>query len=306
MARAPYLAAGLLAASLALACASLAPGPADTGRIFAWEVAPEASGAGGAFLLGSVHVAKEDLRFDPAVDAAFEEAEVVVVEVDLGALTPDETAALLVETGRLAEGGDLKELVEEATWEQFDALLQENGQSAEGYRVFEPWVAMLAVSAILAQERELSGEAGVDRHFLERRSLGQELIALETLAFQLSLFDETPLEQQLAMLGALVAEAGESGDTIETLYAAWERGDTRAVEEIVFVAQDDPRLADFQERLFERRNHSMAERLDALLDDGRRYFVVVGAGHLVGETGIPALLEARGHGVRQIERSGVE
>ncbi len=45
----------------------------------------------------------------------------------------------------------------------------------------------------------------------------------------------------------------------------------------------------------------MAGRLHQLAKDGKTRFVVVGAGHMVGEQGIPALLAERGW---QVDRVG--
>lgn len=294
------------------ACATPQPTARDTGLLFLWEV--ESGGPGGrtAHLFGSVHLAKPDLRFDPAVEAAFAGAAALVVELDVRNVEAAESGALVIEYGLLPDDQSLDALVSEATWSEFAALLEQHGQSAEAYRGFEPWVAMVVASALLASEKELSGESGVDLSFLERAG-DREIIELETLAFQLSLFDQLPMDQQVLLLEAVVTEADTSRDSLALLYEAWERGDDELVESIAFAGGDeDPALAELQERMYTRRNRSMAERIDALLRGGqegqgggedRRYFVVVGAGHMVGEAGIPALLAERGHRVRRVERS---
>ena len=49
----------------------------------------------------------------------------------------------------------------------------------------------------------------------------------------------------------------------------------------------------------------MAQRLDELLKEERVWFVVLGAGHMVGDEGIPALLAGRGHRVSRVAKSAV-
>ena len=56
----------------------------------------------------------------------------------------------------------------------------------------------------------------------------------------------------------------------------------------------------FKKRLFDDRNHAMTDKLTGYLRQGGSYFVVVGAGHLVGEQGIVRLLEKRGYKPEQI------
>jgi uncharacterized protein YbaP (TraB family) len=287
------------------ACATPQPAPRDTGLLFLWEVESGSPEGARAHLLGSIHLARKDLRFDPAVEAAFASSRALVVELDLRALDAAASSALVLEHGRLPQGPSLDELVSEAAWSEFTALLDAHGQSTEFYRGFEPWVAMLAASALLASEKDLSGEAGVDRAFLERAG-AREVIALETLELQLALFDELPLDQQVLLLEAVVAEADDSRDSLGELYEAWRLGDAEFLASIALDDGGDPALAALQERMYADRNQAMVERIDALLHEGGeqgRYFVVVGAGHMVGDSGIPALLRDRGHRVRRVVRS---
>jgi uncharacterized protein len=88
------------------------------------------------------------------------------------------------------------------------------------------------------------------------------------------------------------------------LFEAWERGDLDALEsETISPARDDPELRAFYEKVYLARNQSMAQRIDALLREGRTYLIVVGAGHVVGEQGIPALLSRSGHRILRIPKT---
>ena len=96
-----------LALAIALAwaaCTTPQPQPRDTGMLFLWQV--ESAGAGGAqaHLFGSVHLAREGLQLDPAVEAAFEGSAALVVELDVRGVTPADSAALVLEHGQLPQG----------------------------------------------------------------------------------------------------------------------------------------------------------------------------------------------------------
>ena len=60
-----------------------------------------------------------------------------------------------------------------------------------------------------------------------------------------------------------------------------------------------PEFREFGRLLFDERNVTMAAKVDSYLRNASPAFVVVGAGHLVGPMGIPALLQAKGYDVAQ-------
>ena len=85
------------------------------------------------------------------------------------------------------------------------------------------------------------------------------------------------------------------------LFEAWERGDEARLEELLFrPLTEEPEFASLYERLFFERNRKMSEKLGELASDGRTRFVVLGAGHMLGDRGIPALLAGRGFEVEPL------
>ena len=53
------------------------------------------------------------------------------------------------------------------------------------------------------------------------------------------------------------------------------------------------------EKLIYERNRTMAQKIEEFLKTKETYFVIVGAGHLVGEKGIVGILKKRGYRVEQ-------
>ena len=76
------------------------------------------------------------------------------------------------------------------------------------------------------------------------------------------------------------------------MIAAWRDGDTAGLERSL---EDDFRdYPDLADMLIYQRNQRWAEQVEAMMDGDEDVLLVVGAMHLVGERGLPALLEARG------------
>jgi hypothetical protein len=62
----------------------------------------------------------------------------------------------------------------------------------------------------------------------------------------------------------------------------------------------DPLLKAFQDQLIYKRNIAMAQQLETYMATPKKYFVVVGAGHLVGERSILALLREKRYQIDQL------
>ena len=82
----------------------------------------------------------------------------------------------------------------------------------------------------------------------------------------------------------------------------WKRGDVACLERILFEDALDryPSFVSIYDSLFFKRNEEMANDIKAFLASEQTYFVVVGAGHLVGEKGIPQLLRNAGYEVNRM------
>jgi uncharacterized protein YbaP (TraB family) len=83
---------------------------------------------------------------------------------------------------------------------------------------------------------------------------------------------------------------------------AWQSGDTGSLA-AQFEEQVTERDRAMYERLLTDRNARWMTELEKLLADNDQSLVIVGAGHLVGAEGVPALLKAEGYTVERIDQS---
>jgi len=155
----------------------------------------------------------------------------------------------------------------------------------------ESWAAALLI-ANGARTSETGN--GVDRALLAQ---GLPVVALESYAVQFALFDRLAARDQAVLLTEAAREAGSGSE--ERLAEAWLTGELGVLErETQRGILADPEL---RQALLTARNGAWAERVAGLLAEGRRPFVAVGAGHMLGTEGLPALLVARGYSVRRIQ-----
>ena len=84
------------------------------------------------------------------------------------------------------------------------------------------------------------------------------------------------------------------------MVAAWENGDAEALDTLMVDSMKDVDSAIY-EALIVRRNAAWVEDIKALMEGDEDALVTVGAGHLVGEGGVPALLQAEGYTVERVQ-----
>ena len=107
-------------------------------------------------------------------------------------------------------------------------------------------------------------------------------------------------DEQEKMLWSAISHAEDLARRTDPLFEAWKNGDTEKMEKLVADAFQDPELKAFQDQLIYKRNISMAQQLETYMATPKKYFVVVGAGHLVGDRSILALLQEKRYQIDQL------
>jgi uncharacterized protein YbaP (TraB family) len=87
-------------------------------------------------------------------------------------------------------------------------------------------------------------------------------------------------------------DAERPTESLDEFLRAWRAGDDEALaQHLETEFAETPAL---YQSLIVDRNRSWTEQIEGLLDDGRDYLIIVGALHLVGPDGLPAMLAGRG------------
>lgn len=280
--------------TLALALLGLAAVAAEA-RPALWEVE---GGANRIFLFGSVHVLPQGgFAIEGPLADAFAESETVCLEVDTSRIPESEVAALTLARAIDPEGRTLFDLLG-ADAERARTMAAAAGVELAPFAQFEPWFVGLTVALVALQQHGYDVEHGVERIIEQAADRdGKRRCGLETLDEQLGFLDGLePVMQQEILLQTL-AEARDIEAEMQAMLAAWQDGDTGALARQL--AEDFRDYPGLDERLIYERNARWAEQLEAMLDGDDDVLLVVGALHLVGPRGLPALLERRGLKVRR-------
>jgi uncharacterized protein YbaP (TraB family) len=302
----------LFSALLGLACASApapvpvaaeAPAPAPAERAFLWEVKSAQAQGGTVYVVGSIHLGRPgELSFPASMDAAFARSDALVVEVDVGTVDALALQRFILEQGMLPPNQRLSERLDPETAKLLGPAAERVGLPLAGLERMRPWVVAVTLSVMELQRAGYQAGLGVDRVFLDRARGAKEILELETAEGQLRMLAGLPEPLQDAMLREQLSRSEQFTQGLERIIAAWKAGDAEAMAALVFRDEADPVLRPVYEKLFYERNVRMAQALGGMLAQPRTWFVVVGAGHVVGPEGVVALLEKQGHRVRQLPK----
>jgi uncharacterized protein YbaP (TraB family) len=287
--------AGILALPLML---FLGAPPATASEGPFWKV----SGASGtAYLLGSLHFGTAEMYpLSNPVNAAFQSADRLVVEIDIGAVDPAAMLRWISTEGAYADGTTLADHVSPGVWRALRQRAQQYGVPLELLAAQRPWLAAFTLTAIALERRGFEEHLGVDRHFLSRSGGRIPVVELEGFDYQMGLLADLSEEEQERFLEATLRDLDAESSTFDDIVAAWRRGDADALDEEINAAwRSDPEARTLYERLIGIRNAEMAKKIDSLLEFGGTSFVVVGAAHMVGEGGLAQRLASLGYRVEK-------
>jgi uncharacterized protein YbaP (TraB family) len=271
-------------------------------RGFLWKVEKSAqSGAATLYLYGTIHVGKPAFYpLGPAAGQALQASDAIALEADVS--NPLEAAALVQQRGMYAEPQALRAKLAPAARTRLSKACSRIGLPEEMAWQIKPVMLAVMLGFFDAQRMGYHAMNGVEMYLANiARTQGKPIVEVEGLEAQFALFERVPERQAIAMLNESVQDilSGRSRRDIQELVKVWLAGDLAGLEGSGERAINRPgAMAGFMaEELLEKRNRGMADKAESYLKSGRTHFMAVGALHLVGESGLPALLARRGYRV---------
>lgn len=267
-------------------------------KSFLWKVQSSRSTV---YLLGSIHFMKEDVYpLNQTIESAFESSDKLVVEAninDLGKLD----LRTLADRAFYKNDDHVEKHVSPETYRSIKKESKALGMPIELLRMQKPWFLALSFQAMELVRLGYSPEHGVDYHFLTKAKGKKRILELESLDEQLRLLSGFSDREQEQFLIYTLETLSSMDRQVGNMVRAWTSGDAQAMESTLADAlPPDPSLAPVVQKLFDERNVKMMSKIEGYLNSNGSYFVIVGAGHLVGTRGIVEMLKSRGYVVEQL------
>lgn len=231
------------------------------------------------YLFGAIHLLPEGLDwFGGPLAEAFAASGELVTEIP--ETDPETSQAVLLKHGILPAGQSLRDQMSPKQRTRFERTLASFGLPAAAFDRFKPWYAAVVLATLPLQRKGYSLANGVEADLAARnQAIGRPRHGLETLDYQLSLFDGfSPKVQRTYLFEVIAALPGIEQD-VDDLVDAWQKGDAARLAKLMNADQDDPAMV---AALLTNRNKAWAQWVKARLEQPGTTFVAVGAGHLGG------------------------
>ena len=254
-----------------------------------WRVADEDTTI---YLFGTVHALPEGNEwFAGPLKTAMNSADELVFEVRAEDQDPAVLGPYIQSIALLPEGQNLRTNLNEEQNAKLTSTLAQYNLPADTLNGMEPWFASIQLSSLPLLTAGISGEAGAEKVLDAQARQGVPHYSLETAEYQLSLFDNLPMEAQVKMLTEAMDGMDEVVPSLTEIMDAWRRGDVDKLDDLLNQMEDTPEM---YELIFLQRNRNWAQWIDDRLDLPGTSFIAVGAGHLAGDGSVQKLLEQRG------------
>lgn len=264
-----------------------------------WEVSDEDTTV---YLLGSVHADNDIIYpFGKQLMDTIIKSDAVILEVDLG----DADGITYVQTNSMYGEGDMlsNHISEELMAELMEIYAQYGITDQSILEMYRPWILASEIQSLELYSQSGLSPIVIDMYvYYKALEAGIPIMQIESYQYQTDLFNameddvmEEYLKSSVDSFNGNISEGETSAEVIVKYLNAWRERDADAFNEAYDKdAQEDP----ISLALFGDRDENMYNYVLNLLEENSgQYLVTVGAGHMIGKTGIVERLIESGYEV---------
>lgn len=244
-----------------------------------------------SFLFGTFHLmCKEDIKFSSQLVTAINSSRKVYMELKLDDPSVMMGGILLM---NMKNGTQLKDLYPASDYERLAAFFKDSlGMSLAFFQSMKPYFLESVLYPRLMPCKKLSG---VEEELMTiAKQYRKDIVGLETMEFQAAVFDSIPYEQQAKELLKTIDSLDDYKKDFNTMLLAYKDQRLKDIESLF--TKSEFGMQENQDLLLNNRNKKWVYQLKGIMHE-QPVFVAVGAGHLVGDKGLIALLRKEGYTV---------
>ncbi len=266
-----------------------------------WEISGNGL-AESSYLFGTIHIInKEDYFLPEGTLSAIDQSSDVVFEIDMTEMNDISKVMPLMQKAFMENDLTLKDLLSEEEYALVNDHFQGMGLPLMFMERIKPMFLTVFASGDINPGDLQSGE--VKSYEMEFAEMAQEsnktIGGLETIEYQISIFDSIPYTEQAQMLVESIQSSDLGDDQFKELVDLYKQQNVAQLYEMM---KGDESINEHEDVLLIQRNKNwipvMSERMAST-----KTFFAVGAGHLGGPMGVINLLQEAGYTVKPMVKS---
>ena len=263
---------------------------ADTNNSLLWQV----SGKGlskPSFLFGTFHLlCKDDIKFSDQLRSAVKYADEIYMELDM-----DDPSTLM--SGlfymNMKNGKMLKDFYTPEEYKRIETYFNDSLHTP--LMMFQKVKPYFLVALLYPKMMKCKIFSGVEEEVMKlAKENKKEILGLETIEFQSSVFDSIPYDLQAKELINNLDSLPKYANQFDSMMLAYKDQQLKILER--GLRESDAAMDKYEDLLLNRRNANWVKQLNVIMKN-KSVFVAIGAGHLVGDNGLINLLRKQGYKV---------
>ena len=257
-----------------------------------------------SYLYGTIHmIPKADFFLTDATKQAIASSDKVVFEIDMKEMSNPMMLFSIMSKAMMPRGQRLRDLISAEDYALVKIRFDSLGLPLPMLETVKPMFLSAMVDGgdnpmdTTSKSANTAYEVEIMR-IAEKQK--KEMGGLETLAFQMSIFDSIPYKTQAEMLVKAIKSVNKGDSEFRTMIDMYKNQDIESMAQSIKSDENGGELSHFENILLTKRNISWIP-LIAKMSALKPTLYAVGAGHLGGEKGVINLLRKEGFTVRPLK-----
>jgi len=250
-----------------------------------------------SYLYGTIHIIDAEDYFLPAGTlAAIDATDKMMFEIDMNEMSDMSKMMGIMTQAFMKDNLSLSDLLSDEDYKVVNDHFSDLGLPLMMLERIKPmFLSALAYGDMDPQGLQTGSMKSYEMEFFEMaESAGKPVGGLETIEFQMGLFDSIPYKDQAMMLVETIKAADTDSDEFDKMVSMYKQQQITAM--IDMIGDEDEQLSEHEDVLVGMRNRNWIPIMNQMMKVQPTFFAV-GAGHLAGPSGVIRLLQKEGYKV---------
>lgn len=248
-----------------------------------------------SYLYGTIHlIDAKDYYLPDGTLAAIDGTDKMVFEIDMNEMSDMGNMMGLMNKAFMSDGKTLKDLISADDYKLVDAHFSKIGMPLMMLERMKPMFLTVFASGDMDPAGLQNGSMkSYEMEFMDiAKSANKPMAGLETIEFQMSVFDSIPYEAQAEMLVETIKMGDTGSDQMQEMIDLYKAQNINKMVDMI--TEEGEQLAEYEDVLLNKRNEAWISGMRTMMAEAPTFFAV-GAGHLAGERGVVHLLRKEGY-----------